>query len=208
MEQSSLIDRDTDIIFSRYLQAQPLKIPAFSIPQLHLFYIGDHSASIFHTPVRLNFSALNYHLFQKNCCPSPACALCKPYFLYCPRFAALMREKLFTSAAQLLGNRWHCASDKKKIDWLLNGISTTDFQINVRLFQLAQSFILLSNRSCFKVAVCVFLYLFILFLFCFVFPFCSFAFLWVCVFDLARAFVLIFKTLKINSIIKLSRWAL
>ena len=88
-----------------------------------------------------------------------------------------MREKLFTSAAQLLGNRWHCASDKKKIDWLLNGISTTDFQINVRLFQLAQSFILLSNRSCFKVAVCVFLYLFILFLFCFVFPFYSFAFL-------------------------------
>ena len=41
---------------------------------------------------------------------------------------------------QLLGNSWHCASDKKKIDWLSNGISTTaaDFQINVRLFQLVQ----------------------------------------------------------------------
>ena len=46
----------------------------------------------------------------------------------CPSFAALC-EKLFTSAAQLLGNRWHGASDKKKIDWLLNGISTADFQI-------------------------------------------------------------------------------
>ena len=45
-----------------------------------------------------------------------------------PSFAALC-EKLFTSAAQLLGNRWHGASDKKKIDWLLNGISTADFQI-------------------------------------------------------------------------------
>ena len=71
----------------------------------------------------------------------------KHYFLYCPSFAAL-RETLFTSAAQLLGNRWHCASDKKKIDWLLNGISTADFQINVRLFQLVHSFISLSNRFC------------------------------------------------------------
>ena len=120
----------------------------------YLFCIGDRSASIFHTRLRLNFSALHYHLFQKNCCYSPACGLCKAstedvkrYFLYCPRFAAL-REKLFTSAAHFLENRWHCASDKKKIDWLLNGISTSDFLINVRLFQLVQSFILLSNRSC------------------------------------------------------------
>ena len=66
----------------------------------------------------------------------PACALCdasiedmKRYFLYCPSFAA-MREKLFTSAAQLLENRWHCASDKKKIDWLLNDISTADLISN------------------------------------------------------------------------------
>ena len=120
----------------------------------YVFYIGARSASIFHTCLRLNFSALHYHLFQKNCCYSPACALCnastedvKRYFLYCPRFAAL-REKLFTSAAHFLENRWHCASNKKKIDWLLNGISTSDFLINVRLFQLLQSFILLSNRFC------------------------------------------------------------
>jgi len=65
----------------------------------------------------------------------------------CPSFAALC-EKLFTSAAQLLGNRWHGASEKKKINWLLNGISTADFQINVRLFQLVQSFISLSNCFC------------------------------------------------------------
>ena len=143
MEQSSI--RDT-IVFSRYLQAQPFKIHAFSIPHLSFFYIGDRSGSIFHTCLRLNFSALNYHLFKKNCCPLYACALCdsstkdvKHYFLYCPSFAALMREKLFTSLAQLL---------KKKIDWLLNGISTADFQINIRLFQLAQSFILPLNRSC------------------------------------------------------------
>ena len=73
-------------------------------------YIGDRPASMPHTRLRLNFSALNYHLFQKNCCPSPACALCdapvedaKHYrnFLYWPSFAAL-GEKLFASAAPFL----------------------------------------------------------------------------------------------------------
>ena len=98
LEQSSI--RDTRIVFSSYRQAQPFKIPAlFSIPQL---------------VETLSFSALNYHLFQKNCCPSPACALCdasiedaKHYFLYCPSFAALRENPLLTSAERLLGNRWH-----------------------------------------------------------------------------------------------------
>ena len=83
-----------------------------------------------------------------------ACTLCdapvedpKHYFLYCPSFAAL-RNNLFTSAALLLGNRWHCASDMKKIDWFLNGISHDDFDTNVMLFQYVQSFISLSNRFC------------------------------------------------------------
>ena len=56
----------------------------------YLFYIGDRSGSISHTRLRLNFSALKHHLFQKNCCLSPACTLCdapvedpKHYFLYC-----------------------------------------------------------------------------------------------------------------------------
>ena len=44
-------------------------------------------------------------------------------------------------SAQLLGNRWHCASDTKNVDWLLNGISNADVQTNVRLFQYVQSFI-------------------------------------------------------------------
>ena len=35
---------------------------------------------------------------------------------------------------------------RKQIDWLLNGTSTADFQIIIRLFQLVQSFVSLSNR--------------------------------------------------------------
>ena len=34
---------------------------------------------------------------------------------------------LFASAAQLLGARLQSASDKKTIDWFLNGISHDDF---------------------------------------------------------------------------------
>ena len=45
-----------------------------------------------------------------------------------------MCEKLFASAAQLLGNRWQCASDEKKIDWFLHNISHDDFDTNVMFF--------------------------------------------------------------------------
>ena len=84
----------------------------------------------------------------------------KHYFLYCPSFAALF-EKLFTSAAQLLGNRWHCASEKKKIDWLLNGISTADFQIN-----LGCPVVYFAMKSLLLVAGCViYIYIDIYFLF-------------------------------------------
>ena len=115
------------------------------------FMTEDRSASISHTRLRLHFSVLKYHLFQKNCCPSPACPLCsapvedpKHYFLYSPSFAAL-REKLFASAAQLFGNRWHCASDEKKIDWFLKSIYHGDFDTNVMFFSMSNHLFLCST---------------------------------------------------------------
>ena len=59
----------------------------------------------------------------------------------------------------------------KKIDWLLNGASTADFQIIIRLFQLVQSFVSLLNRFCQLLPVCLCFYI----QFCF--SFYSFAFL-------------------------------
>ena len=84
-----------------------------------------------------------------------------------PSFAALC-EKLFTSAAQLFGNRWHGASDKKKIDWLLNGISTADFQIKVRLFSACPVLyfaikLLPLVAVCFYFYLCFFLFILLLF---------------------------------------------
>ena len=153
VEQSSI--RNTHIVFSRHLKGQLLKFLHFR-SRNYLSYIGDRSATIFHTRLRLNFSALNYHLFQKNCCPSPACAALsdastedvKHYFLNCPRLLPCVK-----SCLPPLHNYWEIdgivpQKTKKKNDWLLNGISTADFQTNVSLFQLVQSFISLSNRFC------------------------------------------------------------
>ena len=103
----------------------------------------------------------------------------KHYFLYCPSFAALC-EKLFTSAAKLLGNRWHCASDKEKIDWLLNGISTADFQIN-----LGCPVVFFAMKSLLLVVGCViYIYIYIYIYICLFFSFILSLFL-VCVFDRA-----------------------
>lgn len=55
---------------------------------------------------------------------------------------AALREKLFASVVHLLGNRWHCVSDKKKNDCFLTGISQDD------LIQFVQSFISMSNHFC------------------------------------------------------------
>ena len=83
------------------------------------------------------------------------------------------RKKLFTSATQLLGNRWHCESDKKIIDSLLNSISTADFQI--RLFRSACPVVYFAIKSLLLVAVCVFYInffgFFFVFVFCLIYPF-------------------------------------
>ena len=71
----------------------------------------------------------------------------KHYFLFCPSFAAL-RETLF-SGAHLLGNKWVLVSDKKRIEFVLNGVpGLDDFQINVNLCSSVQSFI--SNQIVFR----------------------------------------------------------
>ena len=86
-----------------------------------LFYFGDRSASIPHARLPLNFSALKYHLFQKNCCLSPACPLSDAPVEDPKLFSVLSKccrsafKNLFTSAAQLPGYRWYCASNKKKL---------------------------------------------------------------------------------------------
>ena len=119
----------------------------------YLFYIGDHSASISHTPLGLKFSALKYHLFQKNCCLSPACLLCNApvedpehYFLHCPSFVSLC-GKLFASAVQLL---WNSDKYHLRTNQFFPIRSTIPSMILTLMlyFQYIQSFISLANIFC------------------------------------------------------------
>ena len=110
----------------------------------YLFYTGNRAASIFHSRLRLNFSALNHDLLKRNCSASSVCRLCgalvedvKHYFFILPEYS---------SATLLFGDKWLYASDKKKIDFLLNRVPGFDFQFNVNLFSSVQSFISQSNR--------------------------------------------------------------
>ena len=85
---------------------------------LTICFTRDSVASIFHSPLRLNFSALNHDLFKRNCSASSVCAVHQlkmlNYFLFCSSFSALCKT-LFSSAAHLLGYKWLLASDKKRI---------------------------------------------------------------------------------------------
>ena len=100
---------------------------------------------------RLGNSALNAHLFLKECKSSPLCACggsnetVGHLFLSCPRFAAL-RETLFTFAAQKLKDTWLTSTKTQKIYWALYGCPNVDFLSNVSLFKAMQSYIMQSAR--------------------------------------------------------------
>ena len=67
-------------------------------------------------------------------------------FFDCDRYAA-PRDTLLTSAALLLGARWTNATNKTRLKWFLNGMSSdVSFQTNARLFPSVQNFIVDSGR--------------------------------------------------------------
>ena len=119
-----------------------------------LWWSACGSASIFHTRLRLDFSALNYHLCRKIVVFSLrvlfVMRLLKTWNIisYTAQVLLLCVTSCLSPLHNYLDGRSQCASDKEKIDWLLNGISAADFQVNVRLFQLVWSFVSLSKRLC------------------------------------------------------------
>ena len=108
-------------------------------------------ASIDHTRLRLGFSCLREYLFKINRCASPFCECgldsesVKHFFLFCPRYAA-QRNVLFTSAAAILGKTWSSSSDARKINFLLYGVKSVNYDINCALFREVQRFIMSTNR--------------------------------------------------------------
>ena len=108
-------------------------------------------ASIDHTRLRLGFSCLREYLFKINRCASPFCECglesesVKHFFLFCPRYAA-QRNVLFTSAATILGETWSSSSDARKINFLLYGVKSVNYDVNCVLFREVQRFIMSTNR--------------------------------------------------------------
>ena len=108
-------------------------------------------ASVDHTRLRLGFSCLREYLFKINRCASPVCECgldsesVKHFFLFCPRYAA-QRNVLLTSAASILGETWSSSSDASKLNFLLRGVKSVNYDINCALFREVQSFIISTNR--------------------------------------------------------------
>jgi hypothetical protein len=79
-------------------------------------------------------------------------------YIHCDRYAA-PRNILLTSAARLIGNTWSNASNRTKLNWVLNGIPSNSFRINSHLFTIVQTYIAETNRfSHFSLQNCVPLY--------------------------------------------------
>ena len=53
---------------------------------------------------------------------------------------------LFTSAATILGETWSSSSDARKINFLLYGVKSVNYDINCALFHEVQRFIMSTNR--------------------------------------------------------------
>ena len=114
-------------------------------------YSFSRRASIYHTRFRLGFSCLREYLFRINRCASPFCECgidiesVKHCFSFCPRYAA-QRNLLLTSAANILGDTCLSSSDAKKLNFLLYGVKSVNYDINCALFREVQTFIVNSDR--------------------------------------------------------------
>ena len=62
-----------------------------------------------------------------------------------PSYAA-QRNVFLTSTASILGEMWPLNSDAWKINFLLYGIKSVNYDINYALFHAVQSFIIMAKR--------------------------------------------------------------
>ena len=119
------------------LSFKKLLLPkSISVPK-H-FYVGERKYSIPLTQMRLKFSDLNYHLFNKNLIDPPDCRsglgkedpehLC----FACPRYKEYRGELLSSSAIS--------------VHLMLNGSENLNDEKNAELFEIVLSFIQLSKH--------------------------------------------------------------
>ena len=94
---------------------------------------------------------LREYLFKINSCVSLICECSfdsesvKHFFLYFPKYAA-QREVLLTSTANILGETWSSGGDAGKLNFLLYGDESVNYDVSCAFFREVQSFIINTNR--------------------------------------------------------------
>ena len=114
-------------------------------------------ASVDHTPppplLRLGFSYLTECLFKINSCMSPICggSFDSESVNTFSCIAQGMLLIVISSLPLLLGETWSLSSDARKLNFLLYGVESVNYDINCAFFREVQSFIININR--FSVAI-------------------------------------------------------
>ena len=105
------------------------------------FMIGKRHNQLNHTQIRLNFSSLNFHLYQRHCINSPNCScgdtLETPhhYFFLCPQFTQ-QRNILFSKLKNIIPDQQHFT-----IRLLLFGSELLDNCNNRFIFQYVHEYL-------------------------------------------------------------------
>ena len=123
----------------------------FTPPACPLYLYGARLEQMSHTRIRLNFSNLNYHLFNHGLSNSPNCEHCNVpetpihYFMECTKYPANLRNELVTKAKAILpgSNRTY----RIPLNTLLHGNKELPYSENIKLFRIIHCYIRKTGRN-------------------------------------------------------------
>ena len=113
-----------------------------SLKQTELYYVGNRTAAVLHTRLRLGRSQLNAHLFDIGVTQSPKCRCNQGiedvwhFFFACPYYA-VPRDALHRTVINYA---------PFGLETVLYGVSESTFEINKKIFLAVQDYILKTKR--------------------------------------------------------------
>ncbi len=113
-----------------------------------LYKIDHEGGNLHHTRLRLGLSHLRAHLYSNNIIPDPTCQFCglevetlDHYLLRCPTYTIHRVRYLMDINTVLPPPYIASLNDDKIVELFLYGDSNLDYNINVELFIMAQTFL-------------------------------------------------------------------
>ncbi len=125
----------------------------FAPPKYPLYNCGSRLPQMSHTRIRLNFSNLNYHLFNHGLSDSPNCENCNVpetpihYFMECTKYPTNLRNELITKAKAILTGPNRSDRNRIPLNTLLHGKKELPYSENVKLFEIIHSYIRKTGRN-------------------------------------------------------------